>query len=144
MWEWKDNRKGEAPIGKSSEWNKIMVSTFKEYLQESGGLKVYLDDERSVPSGWHLCKDVDSVISLLKTGKVSELSLDHDLGMEHSTGDYSLAPNGYDVLLWIEKEVHLHGFNPPKIKIHTANSTARRKMELAVKAIEKYIDNRHI
>lgn len=39
----------------------------------------------------------------------------------------------YDVPLWIEEEVVLHGFDPPTLAVHSANSAARRRMEHALK-----------
>ena len=55
-------------------------------------MKVYLDDERAAPAGWVDVRWPEEVIELLKTGNVTELSLDHDLGDDgHGTG--------YDVLL---------------------------------------------
>ena len=93
-------------------------------------MKVYLDDVRKPPKGWTLVLWPDELIKLLKKGNVDEISLDHDLG-DDKRG------TGYDVLTWIEKEVVLKGFKPPKINIHTANISARKKMENAVKSINK-------
>jgi hypothetical protein len=93
-------------------------------------MKVYLDDEREAPLGWRRVNWPDEAIELLKTGEVSEISLDHDLGDdEHGTG--------YDVILWIEEAVVTQGFKPPKIKVHSANPPARLKMELGIKSIIK-------
>lgn len=94
-------------------------------------MKIYLDDERTPPNGWKLVKTPKEVIKLLKRGKVTELSLDHDLGDDKNIG------TGYDVLLWIEKQVYTKNFKPPKIKVHSANISARNKMELAIKSINK-------
>lgn len=91
-------------------------------------MRVYLDDERQAPIGWTRTTKVCETIELLRTNKVTHLSLDHDLGCEKT---------GYDVLLWIEQEMGFNKFNPPIIKIHTANSSARVKMELAVYKIQK-------
>ncbi len=93
-------------------------------------MKVYLDDERNTPKGWKRVYWPDEAIQLLQTGKVEEISLDHDLG-EDERG------TGYDVVLWIEKAVITRGFKPPKIKVHSANLSARRKMELGISNIEK-------
>ena len=95
---------------------------------------IYLDDERLAPDGWILLKDVNSVIRILKENTVKEISLDHDLGTDE---------NGYDVLLWIEKEVHLNNYMPPKIHIHTANLSARIKMELCVKNINEFLKKKN-
>ncbi|MFM0324911.1 cyclic-phosphate processing receiver domain-containing protein [Caballeronia glebae] len=95
-------------------------------------MKVFLDDERVTPEGWTRVHWPNEAIRLLETGVVEELSLDHDLGDdEHGTG--------YDVILWIEEAVALRGFRPPKISVHSANASAREKMEAGVLAIERLV-----
>ena len=65
-------------------------------------MKVYLDDERTTPDGWVRTYWPEEAIALLKTGAVTEISLDHDLGDDaHGTG--------YSVLLWLEEQVAVHG-----------------------------------
>ena len=93
-------------------------------------MKVYLDDERPVPDGWYLVKTAHEAIDALKAGTVTHISLDHDLGDETVVG------TGYDVLLWLEEAVFTKDFAPPVISIHTANISARTKMELAAQQIE--------
>lgn len=94
-------------------------------------MKVYLDDERAHPAGWVRTYWPDEAILLLKTGRVTELSLDHDLG-DDSRG------TGYDVLLWLEAAVILSGFTPPeRIVIHSANASAWTKMSQAIDSIRK-------
>lgn len=99
-------------------------------------MKIYLDDERQTPEGWSRTITAFGTIMQLKLGflrgyeEVTHLSLDHDLGKpKHGTG--------YDVLLWIEEQVALHGYIPPEIYIHTANEGARVKMTLAVQQIKR-------
>ena len=60
---------------------------------------------------------------------MTEISLDHDLGNDDRG-------TGYDVVLWIEEQVALHGFAPPAMKVHSANVSARTKMENGIRAIE--------
>ena len=62
--------------------------------------------------------------------RVTDLSLDHDLG-DDSRG------TGNDVILWIEKEVVTRGFVPPRITVHSANPSARQKMEAGISSIER-------
>lgn len=94
-------------------------------------MKVYLDDVRPTPEGYERCYWPEEVIALLKTGQVTALSLDHDLGEADGR-------NGYDVLLWLEEAVACEGFNPPaEILIHSANGPARQKMMMAVEQIKK-------
>lgn len=93
-------------------------------------VKVYLDDERTAPGGWVRVFWPDEAIKLLQTGTVSEISLDHDLG-DDDRG------TGYDVVLWIEEAAMTRNFVPPKMSVHSANSSARKKMELGIEAINK-------
>jgi len=94
-------------------------------------MKIYLDDERYPPIGWIRTKNVNSTITLLKTGRVVSLSLDHDLGTNKECG--------YDVLLWIEEQVFTNKTYklPNNIYIHTANPSARKKMDLALNKIKE-------
>ena len=93
-------------------------------------MRVFLDDERATPDGWVRVFWPDEAIALLEGGEVTELSLDHDLG-DDARG------TGYDVVLWIEEAVAMRGFRPPVMHVHSANSSAREKMEAGIAAIEK-------
>ena len=94
-------------------------------------MKIYLDDERETPEGWLRVYWPEEAIELLKTGKVKEISLDHDLGDDNRG-------TGYDVVLWIEEAVITKAFNPPVIRVHSANLSAREKMELGIESIKKH------
>jgi hypothetical protein len=96
----------------------------------TGTMKVYLDDEREPPPGWTRTRTVQETIDWLQRGEVTHLSLDHDLGDEANG-------TGYDVLLWIERAVQTWGYMPPDITIHSANVSARVKMDLAVRSIRR-------
>ncbi|NOJ79169.1 cyclic-phosphate processing receiver domain-containing protein [Myxococcus xanthus] len=97
-------------------------------------MKVYLDDERATPYGWVRVWWPEEAIALLASGQVTELSLDHDLGDDtHGTG--------YDVLLWLEEAVATRGFVPPRVQVHSANSSARQKMMLAIARIERFVQD---
>jgi len=71
----------------------------------------------------------DEAIDLLESGQVTEISLDHDLGDDERG-------TGYDVVLWIEEAVATRSFCPPIMSVHSANSSAREKMERGIVAIE--------
>lgn len=94
-------------------------------------IRIYLDDERPTPPGWTRVYWPDEAIELLKTGRVTDISLDHDLGDDERG-------TGYDVVLWIEEAVVVNGFNPPLIKVHSANISARKKMEQGIKNIDDH------
>jgi len=98
---------------------------------ESGQvMRVFLDDERPTPQGWTHVSWPDEAIALLETGAVQEISLDHDLGDD-------VRGTGYDVILWIENAVVSNGFKPPRIIVHSANASARIKMEAGIAAISR-------
>ncbi len=91
-------------------------------------MKVYLDDERQTPDGWTRVYWPDEAIALLQSGQVEEISLDHDLGDDERG-------TGYDVVLWIEDAVATRNFSPPRMTVHSANSSARQKMEMGIATI---------
>lgn len=92
-------------------------------------MKIWLDDVRVPSSEWVWCKTSKDVIQYLVSCEVSEVSLDHDLGLDDETG--------YDVLTWLELEIFN---NPargiPKIYIHSANPVGRKKMLAAIEQID--------
>lgn len=92
-------------------------------------MNLFLDDLRPAPEGWVRVFRPDEAIAILKTGEVTHLSLDHDLGDDQRG-------TGYDVLLWIEEAVAVNGFKAPEISVHSANPAARKRMEAAIAAIQ--------
>lgn len=100
----------------------------KSYLAYRKKLKVFLDDEREAPEGWVRVYWPDEAIKLLKQGNVIEISLDHDLGDD-------VRGTGYDVILWLEDRVINHKFKPPVVSVHSANVSARYKMEQGIQSI---------
>ena len=94
-------------------------------------MRLYLDDARNTPEGWVRAYTASEAIALLKTGKVVEMSFDHDLGPDP-------AGNGNDVVVWIEEAVALHRFKPPRImSVHSSNATASERMLLGIASIQK-------
>ena len=94
--------------------------------------RIYLDDERQAPDGWHQVRWPDEAIALLEQGGVTEISLDHGLGDDERG-------TGYDVVLWIEETVATCGFRPPAMYVHSSNSSARSKMEAGIAAIGRIV-----
>jgi hypothetical protein len=96
-------------------------------------MKLFVDDERAAPPGpeWVTVRNAQDAVKLLKWVQFDELSLDHDLGdPENGTG--------YDVICWLEEGAVYHdNYLPDVIKIHTANPSARVKMELALESINR-------
>ena len=96
-------------------------------------MKIYLDDVREAPEGWILIRSGESLMAILRAqeGKIDALSLDHDLGEGKKSG--------YEVLKWMEAQVFLYGYRPPKeILIHSDNPVGRKNMKAAIESIYKY------
>ena len=98
-------------------------------------MKVYLDDGREAPEGWVRVRWPEEAIELLKTGQVTDLSLDHDLGDDERG-------TGYDVVLWIEEAVATGAFVPPRMVVHSANAPARAKMEAGLERIRRFVEEK--
>jgi len=96
-------------------------------------MKIWVDDERSMPEGFdYHVKTAAEAIDLLQQGRVTRISLDHDLGglAEFETG--------YFIAQFIEMAAH-NGWIPPiEWEIHTANPVGRRNMEAALRNADKY------
>ena len=103
-------------------------------------MKIYLDDERETPEGWHRCYWPEEVIQLLKTQDVEVVSLDHDLG-EYDFS-HTHPRTGYDVIKWIEEQVATTDYVPPKVFLHTANSAGRQRMAAGLRAIQGFLQKR--
>lgn len=103
-------------------------------------MKVWLDDERPAPYGWHHVKTPWECIELLKRGDVTEISLDNDLGLFN----YNPPNEGYHVANWIEKETLAGNLPQLKISIHTQNPVARDKMRIAVRNVIRYWINKEV
>lgn len=92
-------------------------------------MKVYLDDERETPIGWTRAFTAQEAIFMLKSGKVEEISLDHDLGTEDT---------GYDVALWIEEAAFSGQLNRIKWNIHSNNPSGASRIRAALESAEKF------
>lgn len=95
-------------------------------------MKIYLDDERQMPSGFDIhVKSADEAIALLVAGGVSAISLDHDLGDEGNG-------TGYDVACFIERSAYEGTLKSLEVTIHSANPIGRARMEQAIAKARQY------
>lgn len=94
-------------------------------------MKVYLDDERPTPSGWHRTYSVDETLHCLSSRTVTYLSLDNDLGSLDPTTE------GFNVLNILEEWVHFDPTFPiPIITIHSSNASRVASMLKVVAKLE--------
>ena len=139
-----DNKDPQLPENHNGKLWFNRGTTIVEVISDEDGnslpKKVYLDDCRDTPDGWVRTFCPKETIEHLKSGWVSHLSLDHDLGLENCEEclEDPDTNHGYTVLTWLEEQVVLHGFVPPEhIAVHSDNSSARIKMEAAIRSIKK-------
>lgn len=103
-------------------------------IPDQGELRVWLDDDlvdREAPAGWTQVTTSREAIELLDSGRVVELSLDHDLGDDEAFG------RGIDVPDWLGEQQEVHGrvlWPRDGITLHTANPYGRDMMARAIKA----------
>jgi hypothetical protein len=113
-------------------------------------LKMFLDDVRPCPAGWHPVRSVQEAKTFVKqnAGKIVAMSLDHDLGICYCTpclfqsGEepcqdvngaivcdcecrHENAPSGYDFLVWIAETGNWPTFPPT---VHSANPVGAQNM----------------
>jgi|SRR5579859_1576071 len=101
-------------------------------------MKLWLDDVREPwkfgAVGFHWAKTADEAIELLKTGKVTFASLDHDLAWEHyswnDTGEPYKEKTGYDVVCWMEEN---NVWPKDGVVVHSMNPVGRVKMEEVIR-----------
>jgi hypothetical protein len=97
-------------------------------IPDDDDLRVWLDDDlidRAAPEGWvHLITAREVCFALL-TGRVVELSLDHDLSDDTRFG------RGRQVVDFLEEQQEVHGrslWPRDGISLHTANPAGRKQM----------------
>lgn len=83
------------------------------------------------PEGWERTYTVEETKKVLLSRQVTHLSLDNDLG--------SLDPKteGFNVLNWLEEQVHDDPTFPiPEMTVHSSNAGRAPSMRQAIKKLE--------
>lgn len=90
-------------------------------------MKLWLDDCRDpvplVGEGWTWVLTAPEAIAHLHSGKVTEASLDHDLGL-------MVFGTGYDVILWLEE--HPECWPDDGVQVHSRNPVAAKRMRTVI------------
>lgn len=92
-------------------------------------MKLWLDDIREPWKhgclGWAWAKTADQAIAILKSGKVTEASLDHDLSEMATIGQPTVGEKtGYTVVLWMEE----NDAWPETVDVHSMNPVGAQRM----------------
>lgn len=100
-------------------------------------MKLWLDDVREPWKhgyvGVEWAKTADEAISILKTGRVTFASLDHDLSEMATIGQPG--PNektGYTVVCWLEE--HPEFWPEDGVKVHSMNPVGAKRMRQVIEA----------
>jgi hypothetical protein len=101
-------------------------------------MNLWLDDLRTMPAGYdYHARTAAEAISLLETGAVRRLSLDHDLGDEANG-------TGYEVAKWIEARAFAWsqgdeaGLPPLELAIHSQNPVGLGNMTQALRNADRF------
>lgn len=113
------------------------------------GIKLWVDDIRKAPEGWHHAKTVTEAIRVLDTMEVAEVSLDHDISYKVSIGHGDprpfASPETFEPVarfiarMVIENEVHT-GEYPRVVRLHSANAMGRIKMMAILSPVRQFIE----
>lgn len=93
-------------------------------------MKLWLDDIREMPAEFNVCvRTANEAIEILKTGKVTLVSLDHDLGTEET---------GYTVALFIEQSAFEGTIPQMELRVHSQNGVGVKNIIAAFNQAKKF------
>ncbi len=95
-------------------------------------MKLWLDDARPAPDDYDIhVGDARAAIHWLRTGTVTVVSLDHDLG------DQKIFGSGYDVAKWIEQAAHAGTLPRLAWAVHSSNPAGALRMRQALQSADR-------
>ncbi len=100
-------------------------------------MKLRHDDIRRPPDGsWVWARTNDEARQLLQKYWITEISLDHDLGLEGPGGEGAVyrRDRGEETGLDLVDYMVQNGTVPPRVTIHSWNPPGAQRMEMALKA----------
>lgn len=104
-------------------------------------MKLWIDDERD-PAQWRpgetwvWAKTAMDAMLILDGGLVTEISFDHDLGLEVDQDGREL--NGYAVAKYVERNAYDGWISRLKWGIHSANPVGRKNIQAAMESADRY------
>lgn len=104
----------------------------KESFEGQSAVRVWLDDERPMPEGFDLhLKTAREAIDLIRTGRASAISFDHDLGGEENG-------NGYEVAKFIEEGAFQGAIAPIDMYVHSANPVGANNIRRCIDNAKRF------
>jgi hypothetical protein len=88
------------------------------------GLKLFVDDWREAPPGWHLCKTITEAVRLLSQVPVTQVTLDLDPGYSRQEGDKHtpIDSEDFSAVAWFIRQMPAD--QRPEVFVHSANPDA--------------------
>ena len=106
--------------------------SFKEFF--TGNIRIWLDDLRPIQKDYNYhAKTAKEAITKLKTGNVTHISFDHDLGPEDSG-----VGTGYEVATWIEEAAFKKRIPKLDWQIHSANPVGAKNISRAMQSAARF------
>jgi len=137
-WEKITGKDGEKEIKKIMVNPNRQLDMFRKLVNQREGterkefLRVWLDDERPMPVNFDLrVETAQEAIDMISSGRVSMISLDHDLGGEENG-------TGYEVAKFVEKGAFMGTIEPMEIRLHSANPVGRRNMQRCIENANRF------
>jgi hypothetical protein len=131
-WEKITSKDGEREIKKILVDPNRQLSIFGKLALQNEGVRVWLDDERPMPEGYDLhLKTAPEAIELIRQGKVSAISLDHDLGPTESG-------TGYEVAKFIEEGAFQGSIDPIDVRVHSANPVGSFNIKKSIESAKRF------
>jgi hypothetical protein len=101
-------------------------------------MRLYLDDLRVTPWSFDIrTYTYADTIAQLETGRITHISLDHDLNCE---GELEIlhTGTGYDVACWIEENAHNGTLPRLTWEVHSMNPTGAQRIRQAMLSADRY------
>jgi len=129
------SKDGEKDVARILKDPSLTVSPFAKLANQKesagAGLRLWLDDERPMPAGFDVhVKTANEAISLIRSGGVSIVSLDHDLGENEMTG--------YEVAKFIEEGAFQGSLIPMEVRVHSANPVGAKNMAFCIDNAKRF------
>lgn len=103
-------------------------------------MRLYLDDIRATPHDFDIrTYTAPETIEFLKGGRVTHISLDHDLDGEGNL-DPSETGTGYDVAKWIEQAAHDGTLPRLTWAVHSMNASGAARIKAAMQSADRQWD----
>lgn len=138
----------DVPQGKV---NDVELTAIRDYLEELAGdhplyqelrknimesTKLYLDDIRIGPKDYSTITNPQYFIELLEKCEITDISLDHDLGLGVMTG-YDVAKTMVEKNIYPSRSINIHSSNPVGVQnmVQLFNRYAPKEVEITCNRI---------